>query len=306
MMDMHHESSIKSALHFMSWCPTSALEVEVETYARSFAQLLNARLSFRRDEECNHQIHNYLAAEVQYEQSDLILFHKRVRLLPIWLKPHPTEKQLLKWMPTSLLILRGLQWPLRKILLVLRDSEFDHAAIAWMGQIASKSSAAVTVLPILAPLPHLFDRISLEHRWLIHYLDNECPLGKRLQQVTQCFEKQNIQGSLHLRQGTITEQMSKEIDNGSYDLLITAADTTQSIMNRMMGELVNPLLSLSDVPVLIAKPIRFLRGTGTMKNGGICSVGKNARRTFKLFDFFKKHCSSKNSKPDGLRFQPEK
>lgn len=305
MMEIHHETSIKSELHFMSWCPKSAHVSEVETYARSFAQLLSARLSFRRNEECNHQMRNYLAVEVQHQQSDLILFHNPVKLLPIWLKPHQTEKQLLKWMPTSLLILRGLRWPLRKILLVLRDSEFDHAAIAWMGRIASKSSAAVTVLPILAPLPHLFDRISFEQRWLIHLLNNECPLSERLRRVFQCFEDQKIQGSLRFRHGTIAEQMSKEIGNGSYDLIITAADTTQSIMHRMMGELVNPLLSLSDVPVLIAKPIKFLRGKGDIKNGVVGSVGRNARRTVQLFDFFKKNGSSSGSKPEGPRFQPD-
>jgi hypothetical protein len=44
--------------------------------------------------------------------------------------------------------------------------------MAWAVQIASKSSAAVNALPILAPVPPLFAGITLEQRSLIHLLSS--------------------------------------------------------------------------------------------------------------------------------------
>ena len=163
------------------------------------------------------------------------------------------SNQLIKQIPTSLLVVRNHHCLLKKILLVLRDSKFDATAITWVVRIASKSGAAVTVLPFLAPAPPIFAGITFEQRSLIH-LSSTCPLGETLRQVSQYLAEQNIQGSLRLREGTIIDQIQQEIDECDYDFVVIAADAERSIMRWMMGELVSPLLCLAEVPVLIAKP----------------------------------------------------
>ena len=176
-------------------------------------------------------------------------------IFPVWLLPRPVENQLIKQIPVSLLVARNQQWPLRKILLVLRDSKFDAAAIAWVVQVALKSGASVTTLPLLAPLPPIFDGITLDQRSLVHLLGSTCPLGESLRRVSQYLAEQDIQGTLRLREGSIIEQIRQEVEECDYDLVVIAAGTGCSIMRWIMGELVNPLLSLAEVPVLIAKPI---------------------------------------------------
>jgi nucleotide-binding universal stress UspA family protein len=250
--------------HFLCWCPsTNASAVTEEAYAFSFARLLDARLSFYRGSR------NELSNEDQDPQPDLILFHSPASPLPAWLWPNPTEKRLLKRIPTSLLVMRGPRWPLQKILLVLRGSEFDLTAIAWMVQIVSKSSASVTVLPILAPAPPIFTGVILGQRSLVYLLNSDCSLGERLRQVFQYFDAQDIQGDLHFWDGTMVEQIQQEVEECNYDLIIIAADTAHSLLRWMLGELVNPLLGLSEVPILIAKPIQFLKGNENMNSGEI-------------------------------------
>ncbi len=248
-------SNAEPALHFMSWSPTEAIAAEVEPYAQSFARLLDAQLTSRRGAESGPRERKALAAEVQRQQPDLIIIHSPVTLFPVWLMPRPVENQLIKQIPVSLLVARNPQRPLRKILLVLRDSKFDAAAIEWVVQIASKSSAAITALPLIAPLPPIFAGITLEQRSLIHLLSSTCPLGESLRQVSQYLAEQDIQGTLRLREGSIIEQIQQEVEECDYDLVVIAADTGRSIMRWIMGELVNPLLNLAEVPVLIAKPI---------------------------------------------------
>jgi nucleotide-binding universal stress UspA family protein len=170
--------------------------------------------------------------------------------------PNLTENQLIKQMPVSLLVARNPHCLLKKILLVLRDSKFDATAITWVVRIASKSGATVTVLPILAPAPPVFIGTTFEQLSLFHLLSSTCPLGGTLRQVSQYLAEQNIQGYLRLREGTIIDQIQQEIDKGDYDFVVIAADAERSIVRWMMGELVNPLLSLTEVPILIAKPIK--------------------------------------------------
>lgn len=247
-------SSSEPNLHFLSWSHNEA-NAEVEPYAHSFAQLMDAHLTSIKSAETGLRPREFLSAEVQRQQPDLVIFHSPVTPFPVWLMPRPAENQLIKQIPVSLLVVRNPRWPLRKILLVLRDSKFDAVAIKWVVQIASKNKAAVTVLPVIAPAPPIFAGINIQHRSLINLLGSTCPLGETLRHVSQNLAKQNIPGTLRLREGTIVEQIQQEVEECDYDFAVIAADAQNSIVRWMMGELVNPLLNMAEVPTLLAKPI---------------------------------------------------
>lgn len=247
-------TSTDSSLHFMSWSPNDLIAAEVEPYAQSFAKLMDARLTSIRSVETDQRPFEFLSSEVQHQQADLLIFHCPTTFIPNWLTPNRAENQLIKQIPISLLVARKPRWPLRKILLVLRDSKFDAAAITWVVRVASTSRAAVTVLPIIAPAPPVFAGINIQHRSLIHLLGSTCPLGELLRQVSQNLAEQNIPGTLCLREGTIVEQIRQEVEDCDYDFAVIAADAQRSIIRWMMGELVNPLLNLAQIPTLLARP----------------------------------------------------
>jgi len=248
-------SSAEPALHFLSWSSSETIASEVEPYAKLFAQLMDARLTHIKNVDTDQRPREFLSAEVERQQPDLVVFHNPVTLLPIWWMPNWIENQLIKQIPVSLLVTRNPSWPLRKILLVLRDSKSDKSAVKWILGIASKCDVAVTVLPLIAPAPPVFAGMNIYHRSLINLLVSTCPLGDTLRQISQTFAERNIQGTLRLREGTIIDQIRQEVEECDYDLAVVAADTQRSIIRWMMGELVNPLLNLVEVPILIAKPI---------------------------------------------------
>jgi hypothetical protein len=101
-------SSIASSLHFMSWSSTKAIFADAESYAQSFAQLMKAQLTSCEGVETDQQAYKNLSSEIQRQQPDLIIFHSPMRRLPIWLLPSSAESQLLKQIPVSLLVSRGL------------------------------------------------------------------------------------------------------------------------------------------------------------------------------------------------------
>lgn len=247
-------SSAGPTQHFFCWSPNDEGAKDVEPYAQSFAQLLDAQLTSLRSSETDQRPCEFLSVEVQRQQPDLVIFHNPVRIFPIWWMPHLAENQLIKQIPVSLLVVRNPRWPLRKILLILRDSKFDAVAINWVVQIASKSGAAVIVLPVIAPVPPVFAGIDIQHHSLINLLGSTCPLGETLRRVSQNFAKQNIPGTLRLREGTIVDQIRQEIEECDYDFAVIAADAQSSIVRWMLGELVNPLLNLAAVPTLMVKP----------------------------------------------------
>ena len=62
-----------------------------------------------------------------------------------------------------------------------------------------------------------------------------------------------IEGKLRLRDEPVDQQVRCEVAEGNYDLVIFGAETHQAISRWVWGQLVNPLLSWADRPVLIAK-----------------------------------------------------
>ena len=255
MLDELWPSSAELLLHFMSWSPTKAIAAEIEPYAQAFSQIMDAHLTILRRPVTDRRLREFLLTEVERQQPDLLIFHSPVTLFPTWLKPSWTENQLIKQIPVSLLVARNPRLPLLKILLVLRDSKFDAAAIKWVVRIASQSGAAVTVLPLLAPLPPIFAGINIQQRSLIHLLGSTYPLGETLRQVSQSLVEQNIQGTLRIRDGNIVDQIRQEVEENDYDFAVIAADAQRSIVRWMLGELVNPLLNLAEIPTLLAKPL---------------------------------------------------
>jgi nucleotide-binding universal stress UspA family protein len=215
---------------------------------------MEACLTSMNHDEIRQRPYETLLSEVEHQQPDLLIVHIPLTWCPVWWKPNMLESRVVKQMPVSLLIARNPRWPLQKILLVLRDSKYDAAAIAWILQIASRSGASVTVLPLIASLPPVYAGINLQHHSLTSLLGSTCTMSKTLRRVSQDLAGRNIQGTLRLREGTITDQIRDEFEENDFDLAVIAADTQPSIVHWLMGELVNPLLNVAQIPILVAKP----------------------------------------------------
>ena len=248
--------SISSKQHFMSWSPTKLIATKVEPYAHAFAQLLGARLTSRTNVDIGQCPSDALVTDIQCIQPDLIILHRPVTLFPIWKTSNSIKTQRGKKIPVSLLFVCKPHYLLRNILLVLHDLRFDTLAIQWAAQIASKSGAAITVLPILIPILPVHIVNKLEQRSPIDLSSYTCFLGETLRQVAQHLARQNIQGVLRLRQGTLINQIQQEIRECEHDFIVIAADIERSTVHWLMCEQINQLQSLSEMPILIAKSVK--------------------------------------------------
>jgi len=248
--------SISSKLHFMCWSPTESISTKVESFAQAFAQILEARLTSRTNSDIGQRPQDVLATDIQSLQPDLVIFQSPATLFSIWKMPTQVEDQPVKRIPESLLLVRKPHRLIKNILLVLRDFNFDAFAIQWAIRIASKSGAAITLLPAITPTLPIVDGITLEQRSKIHFPRSACSLGEILRQVSQYLARQKIQGVLHLREGTLIDQIRQEIKECEHDFIVIAADVECSTVPWLMSEQFNQLLSLSEIPILIAKPVK--------------------------------------------------
>jgi nucleotide-binding universal stress UspA family protein len=154
---------------------------------------------------------------------------------------------------TSLLLARQPRWPIKRILLILRIDQTDEAAVCWLARLAQPRVTAVTILPIVPSLPAMYRQGSGVQPGLDVLLSPNTPSGRHLRQLAEQLKQWQIEGDLHLRQGEPDWKIRDEVANKNYDLILIGAEPHGRLYRFLLGELVGPLLSWVDRPLLIAR-----------------------------------------------------
>lgn len=164
----------------------------------------------------------------------------------------------------STLFARQIRMPLHRILLVLRMDETDELAAAWASRLAQKSGAAVTILPIVRPLPSAYFPNSDNPPGIEGLLSPHTADGKHVRRTLAQLACNQVRGTLRLREGEPDWQLRQEIDQSAnhptgddaYDLVIIGADRDeqpQQPQQSLMGGLAGSLLSWIQYPLLITR-----------------------------------------------------
>jgi nucleotide-binding universal stress UspA family protein len=251
--DPQPEESHYISLRILVYHQTSPIAKEIETYARYLSNLLDGQLTYYETETQANINFNDLANQ---ENQDLVIFGEPNRS---WLKQmftDPAGCQVVKRLPTSVLVVRQPCWPLRKILLVIQGHETDNVAVDWLLRLIQPDNTAVTVLALGPEMSPVYQQAMIDMpRGLSEWLTTSSPLGQQLHRIAERLENWDIEEHLRFRQGSSEQQIQNEVDERDYDLIVIAADPTDWWRRRLLGEVINPLLRWSERSVLVAKPI---------------------------------------------------
>lgn len=155
---------------------------------------------------------------------------------------------------TTILLASKPRWPIRKILLVLRVEACEETAVDWAGRLSRFSGAKLTILPLVPSQPMIFGSSSHLQAGIGSLLTSETPCGQQLRIFLNRLGKWHITGKLRARQGDPLWQICWEIQEGKYDLVVASADHRSLWRRWLFGQIIGPLLSRVNVPILIAGP----------------------------------------------------
>jgi nucleotide-binding universal stress UspA family protein len=231
-------------------CPFAG---EVKTYAKRISHLINGKLTHLQPEPTQADF-KALMEKAGCDQ-DLVIFGEQDQSLIQRILAGPSGCKAAERLPTSVLIARQPRWPLNRILLITRGYISDNMAVDWLVRLAQPSRAKTTVLALIPTSPGMYQRAAttMPHG-LADWLATDTPLGHQLRRISQQLANWDIEGRLHFRQGTPSEQIQVEVADGDYDLIVMAADPDDWWERRLLGEVVSPLLHKADRPVLVVKP----------------------------------------------------
>lgn len=158
----------------------------------------------------------------------------------------------------SVLFVRRPRWPLRHVLLIVREEEIGNAALpndaalSWVEKLTAPAWTKVTLLPVRS-LPTLWPREGMLPPALDVLLDPEQSGQTALHACMDRLRQLGIQGNVCWRPGTPLEQIRREVRAGQPDLIVVGAEPFSRWRRWRSGGVVGSLLAWADRPVLVAR-----------------------------------------------------
>ncbi len=227
---------------------------ELWDYAQALGVLLGAHLG--RMSTAGEV--NALAKEGGRANSDLVILGEYCHPLLRCLLSRSTEDGdlpiLQSAVPFGILVAQRPRWPLERILLVICGESADNGAVDWALRLASPSTAAVTVLAVIPPVPIMVHGPARREQGMAAFLTSNTILGRQMHQVARRLAECQVDGTLRLRQGAPDQQICRQVVEGDHDLIIMAARPRKWWLRQLKGDPICSLLSQVDRPVLFAEP----------------------------------------------------
>jgi nucleotide-binding universal stress UspA family protein len=227
---------------------------ELWNYSQALGALLGAHLGrLATAEEVNA-----LSMKAGRADCDLIIFGQASHPLIPCLLSRSTAEDALSTRQTDaafgVLVAQEPRWPLERILLVLCGESEDNIAVDWALRLACPSTAAVTVLAVVPPVPAMYHGLSRMEQTLRSLLTTDTALGRQMRQVAWRLAEWKLDGTLRLRQGRPDQQICREMAEGDHDLIVLATKPCRWWLRHLKGDPICSLLNKVNRPLLFVGP----------------------------------------------------
>ena len=239
-------------LRLLVWIPTAEIDPTLLLYAQAIADLLQADLKQVSLAWSGVKTLDALISEAAHFHPDMIILQIPIPPLMKRLTIDFAVNKLIDRHNTSILIVKNPRWPLQRILLAIRDGNLpNEAAVDWVIRLAHCSHAAVTVLPLLPPVPQMYG--SFIRYSLPSLLTSKDPLGEKMRRIARRLTTEEVDGAFKIRAGPPLEQLRNEVLDSNTDLVVLEAEPKNHMWRWLIGEVVNNLFVWFDRPLLITK-----------------------------------------------------
>jgi len=242
----------QDAKHILIWSFSKVDDADLVVYAQSLANLIGAKL-FQMTSRFTNEAISALSVQAEKLQADLIVYQAIPKQFLKDEANYSATSRLIVKMPTSLLRIQKPRWPIARILLILHDGkQVDTPAVDWTIQLARQTSAHVTIMPLIPPVPLMYGP-SIEHK-LSAILSDESLMGTNLRRIANQMVNSHIRANFRLRKEPPDQQIRQEAAETEYDLTIIGSNPKHGALQWLCEDMVNALLNWTSGNVLITKP----------------------------------------------------
>jgi nucleotide-binding universal stress UspA family protein len=162
--------------------------------------------------------------------------------------------KIIKSVPPPVLVVMEKISSFKRILICTGGKKYIENAVALTGQLARGMGASVTLLHVMPEPPAMYARL---HRMEVNVpaiLDSTSELGRNLRSQKELLESLGVPTEVHLRQGSVLEEIFREFHMGNYDLVVTGSSMNRgSLRTYMLGNVTREIVNRANCAVLVVR-----------------------------------------------------
>ncbi len=195
-----------------------------------------------------------ILAETKSTKYDLVLIGARqvARSGPRWRSERMYE--IIKAIEPPVLVALGECQRLSRFLVCTGGKKYIDAAVRLTAELAAALHAEVTLLHIMPEPPAIYEDLAERERDVDALLGSNSELGRNLTAQKKALEKMGVKVQVRVRQGSVLEQIFREVFDGDYDLVVTGSSRARGpLRHYIMGDITRSILNRAECPVLVAR-----------------------------------------------------
>jgi len=161
--------------------------------------------------------------------------------------------KIIKEIKPPVLLVAGKSTEIKRILICSGGKRYIDNALNLIGKIARHMDAAVVLLHVMPEPPAIYSRLprmSETAEWL---LNSHSELGLNLRSAKESLETLGVQVEVHLRQGSVLEEILREINLKEYDLIVTGSALSRSLRTYVLGDISREIVNRANCAVLVVR-----------------------------------------------------
>ena len=161
--------------------------------------------------------------------------------------------KIIKEVKPPVLTVVGETTTINRALVCSGGKHYSDNAVHLTAKLASAFGASVTLLHVMPELPAIYaglPRMAETADWLLH---SNSELGLTLRRERDFLANAGLNAEVHLRQGSVLEEILREIREGHYDLVVTGSALSRSLRTYVLGDISREVVNRSNCPVLVVR-----------------------------------------------------
>src|SRR2546421_1732994 len=161
--------------------------------------------------------------------------------------------KIIKEIKPPVLTVSGKSSSITRALICSGGKRYIDNAVRLAGAIARGVGAPVTLLHVMPELPVIYATLSEAQESAERLLDSRSELGINLKRAKETLESIGVKTDVRLRQGTVLEEILREIYDGGYDLVVTGSALSRSLRTYVLGDISREIVNRISCAVLVVR-----------------------------------------------------
>ena len=181
-----------------------------------------------------------IVSECQQGDYDMVLLGTRMIHGFSLFKRSGVARTVTKKVPIPVLVVKQVPTVLQRILICTSGQEREPTIIQTGLHLASLAQAAVRLLYVADPMPHMYSGLEEMEETVDELLDSGTTIAEQLKQTVELLDKASVDTRLIMRHGVVVDEILKEIEETAYDLVIIGATDHEAFWQALVLGRVSP------------------------------------------------------------------